>query len=361
MSDFYEVDFLDVESAKSGDAICLRYRIGALTWIHVVDGGFQDTGDVLVNHIRKHYNNPTYIDHVVATHNDGDHAGGIRSILENFAVGTLWIHRPWRYAEHLIHRFDTYSSVEHLRRRLRNIYSNLAALEELALERGITIKEPFQGEQIGYFTVLAPSIDRFLELIVASDKTPESSSISTYAQGLGGLLGNIAAKAKILAQSIWAHEIFSPNETSAENDMSVVQYANLLDEKILLTGDAGRSALVEAINYAYRIGVPLSGIYRFQVPHHGSRRNVSTEVLDHLLGPRLPVKNTGPAKFFAYISSAKADKDHPRNSVVRAMHHRGGVVAKTEGVSIVFGKNYSPRLGYEPLAVVEYPTHQETD
>jgi hypothetical protein len=361
MSDFYEIDLLDVESTKSGDAICLRYRFNNLTWIHVVDGGYQETGNTLVNHIRKYYDNPTFIDHVVATHNDADHAGGLRAILENFTVGTLWIHRPWRYAEALISRFDSYSSVEHLRRRLRSIYSNLAALEDIALERRIPIKEPFQGEQIGYFTVMAPSYERFIELVVASEKTPESSSVSPHSQGLAGLLGSVAKKAKILVQSAWANEIFSPNETSAENDMSVVQFASLLDERILLTGDVGRSGLVEAIQYAARLGTHLSGIYRFQVPHHGSRRNVSTEILDYLLGPRLPAKSGELPRFYSYISSAKADKDHPRNSVVRAMYHRGGDVRKTEGQNIAFGKNWPARPDYGPISPVEYPTTQETD
>lgn len=41
MSDFFEIDFLDVESKKSGDAIAMRYRINGITTIHVTDGGYQ--------------------------------------------------------------------------------------------------------------------------------------------------------------------------------------------------------------------------------------------------------------------------------------------------------------------------------
>ena len=67
VSDFFEIDFLDVKSAKSGDAIALRYHLNGRTYIHVVDGGFQDTGDDLVNHIRQYYGNPTFIGCVVAT------------------------------------------------------------------------------------------------------------------------------------------------------------------------------------------------------------------------------------------------------------------------------------------------------
>src|SRR3546814_4468000 len=69
--------------------------------------------------------------------------------------------------------------------------------------------------------------------------------------------------------------------------MSVIQYACLEGSRILLTGDAGRDALNEAADFAPYIGLVLPGIERIQIPHHGSRRNVSTEVLDRWLGPRL--------------------------------------------------------------------------
>ena len=45
MSDYFEIDFLDVDAKESGDAIPLRYSIGNETRIHVTDGGFQKTGD----------------------------------------------------------------------------------------------------------------------------------------------------------------------------------------------------------------------------------------------------------------------------------------------------------------------------
>ena len=44
-------------------------------------------------------------------------------------------------------------------------------------------------------------------------------------------------------------EVFSPNETSAENEMSIVQYANICGQRVVLTADAGRAALAEAADY----------------------------------------------------------------------------------------------------------------
>lgn len=362
MSDFFEIDFLDVESDKSGDAIPLRYQIDDTAYIHVVDGGFQDTGQKVVDHIKKYYDNPTYIDHVVVSHPDGDHAGGLRTVLETFEVGHLWMLRPWVYADEIIDRFSRFSSVENLKKRLKEIYPNIAALEEIADEKGIPIYEPFQGETIGAFTVLAPTKERYLDLIVQSERTPESSEEAqkAAAEGFKAFFEKAAAKAVTLLKAAWGAEVFSPEETSAENEMSVIQYANLCGKRILLTADAGRGGLAEAADYAPDIGITLPGIDRFQVPHHGSRRNVSTETLDRWLGPRLPsMPQKGEERFTAIISSAKKDEDHPRKAVVRACIHRGAKVVTTEGVSIRTSHNAPERQGWTAATPVEYPEEQE--
>lgn len=361
MTNYFEIDFLSVETKKSGDAITIRYEIDGESRVHVVDGGFQATGPSIVAHIKKYYDAVSYIDHVVVTHADGDHAGGLRTVLEEMDVGALWMLRPWMYAAELINRFETYSSVEHLARRLKAIYWNLAALEEIALRRGIPIYEPFQGQQIGEFIVLAPTKNRYLDLVVESEKTPEAADEddSTRAK-VTSFVESAFSKVVNLIKGAWGEEVFSTQETSAENEMSVVQYANLCGKRILLTGDAGRAALTEAADYAPLAGLYLPGIDRMQVPHHGSRKNVSTELLDRWLGTRLPVKPApGNETFTAVVSSALEDKDHPRKSVVRAFQHRGAKFLATEGNSIRVGHNAPARAGWSTATALAYPEDQE--
>ena len=142
--------------------------------------------------------------------------------------------------------------------------------------------------------------------------------------------------------------------------MSVVQYANLCGKKILLTADAGRAALSEAADFAPYVGLTLPGIDRIQVPHHGSRHNVSTELLDRLLGPRLrAMPESGQEHFTAIISSAKEDKHHPRKAVIRAFIHRGGKVVTTEGSSMRTGHNAPKREGWGAATPESYPEEQE--
>lgn len=365
MSDFFEIDFLGVESPKSGDAIPLRYEINGVTYIHAVDGGFQLCADKVVNHIKTYYGNPAYIDHVVVTHPDRDHAGGVKALLENFSVGQLWMLRPWTYSNEVIDRFARFTSVENLKARLKQVYPRIAELETIATEKSIPIREPFQGAAIGAFTVLAPTKARYLDLIVESERTPES--VEEADRGTLGefvdLVQAAATKAVAVVAAVraaWGEEIFSPEETSAENEMSVIQYANLCGKRILLTGDAGRTALAEAADFAPSVGLQLPGIDRFQVPHHGSRRNVSTELLDRWLGQRLPFQLTaGQEGFSAYISSAKEDEAHPRKAVVRALVHRGAAVFATEGVDLCTSFNAPPRAGWTSAKLLDYPQEQE--
>jgi hypothetical protein len=272
--------------------------------------------------------------------------------------------RPWLYADKIIHRFSRFSSVVGLQERLKEIYTNIAALEEIAEEKGIPIFEPFQGKAIGVFTVLAPTRDRYLDLIVESERTPESVAATQAGarSQFGILVEKAASRLLALAKAAWGEEVFSAEETSAENEMSVVQYANICGKRILLTADTGRTGLTEAADYAPYAGLMLPGIDRMQVPHHGSRRNVSTEVLDRWLGPRAPSQPAaGQETFTAVISSAKADEDHPRQSVVRAFIHRGARVVTTEGKNLRTTHNAPKRDGWSPAQPLSYPVTQEEE
>ena len=359
MEDFFEIDFLDVEANKSGDAIPLRYAIGGQTRIHVTDGGFQDTGNLVVEHINKYYGNSSHIDAVVASHPDGDHAGGLRKLFDVYSIGELWMLRPWLYADELIYRFSRFTSADNLVKRLKELYPNIAALEELAAKNRVPIREPFQGARIGSFTVMAPTKSRYLEYVVESEKTPESTSES-FAQDAGQVLGLLYKKAIVLIRAAWGVENFPADDTSSENNMSVIQYANLCGQKILLTADAGRSALTEAADYAPYVGLTLPGINRIQVPHHGSRHNVSTELLDRWLGSRLPsMPEQGKGHFSAIVSSAKKDEDHPRKTVLRAFLHRGANIVTTEKGAKRISHNAPDREGWKTAETEPYPEHEE--
>jgi|SRR5450631_467216 glyoxylase-like metal-dependent hydrolase (beta-lactamase superfamily II) len=176
MDDYYEIDFLPVHTSKSGDAIAIRYQLNGAWWVHVVDGGYTSTAPELEAHIRQFYGT-NRINRVVVTHPDKDHAEGLAPILESFQVDELWMLRPWMYAQHLLPHFARYISAATLAARLREEYSYIAALEAIAIRKEITIREPFQGEKIGPFTVLAPSPARYPIQIVALHGSSDAAAM----------------------------------------------------------------------------------------------------------------------------------------------------------------------------------------
>ena len=114
----------------------------------------------------------------------------------------------------------------------------------------------------------------------------------------------------------------------------------------MLTGDAGREALQEVIDYAPFAGLTLPGIRYFQVPHHGGRHNVSTEILDQLVGPGWTACQTN-IPGMPYAAPLRRMRDHPRKSVIRAVLHRGGHWAATESKNIRIGRVLPVMAGYQ--------------
>jgi beta-lactamase superfamily II metal-dependent hydrolase len=363
MLDYFEIDFLEVHTSKSGDAIGIRYQQNGLVYIHVVDGGYAATGDALIQHINEYYETPSFIDNVVVTHPDQDHAEGLQAILEHFDVGALWMLLPWNYVDELLPRFARYTNPDNLKKKLREAYPYLADLEKIANRRGIPIYEPLQGARIGAFTVMAPSRSRYLDLVLTSTKTPEEASVEGVLAKMERMLLEAASITKAFVRAAWGHESFPDTGTSNENEMSVVQFARLSGKNIVLTADAGRDGLVEAADYAPFLGLALpGGVHRFQIPHHGGRHNVSTEILDRWFGERLARQPAeGQETFTAIVSAARDDEDHPRKVVVRAFRHRGAKVISTDdgrGTKRT-GHNAPARDGWSAATPLPYPTDME--
>jgi len=90
----------------NGDAICIRYgNDQAGHFVHVVDGGFADTTDTNYPAHRDSLWKGWFINHMVLTHADNDHATGLVSVLKHFSVKNLWMNRPWLYAAEVLHHF----------------------------------------------------------------------------------------------------------------------------------------------------------------------------------------------------------------------------------------------------------------
>jgi len=162
-----------------------------------------------------------------------------------------------------------------------------------------------------------------------------------------------------VSHAAWGEENLKGDSegTSADNETSIVQFADVCGTKVLLTGDAGVRSLTKAHQSAFQMGIVTGPLDWFQVPHHGSRRNLSSDVLDKWLGPRLdnPVKS--PASW-AIVSANQNDQEHPKKAIVRALIHRGRSVFQTSGTLNVRSKG-APDRGWTSALPLKYPPDQE--
>lgn len=347
----FEIDFLRAGDSN-GDAIIVKYgetKNGSFS-LNLIDGGFTDTGDQIITHIKQHYAEKAKIANVVLSHADNDHACGLIKVLEHedFTFFDLWMNRPWDYVDDVIDSFHGAYTREGLIKKMREMHPYLVEMEKVAAARGITIRAPLQGAQIGPFTVLAPSRERYIKLIPDLDKTPQS-----YASESKGLLGSLFKAAadvteKVLERLDCETLDENPPATSASNETSVVQWASFGNERVLLTADAGPEGLAEAADYAEQISLLIQPTLA-QIPHHGSRRNVTPTVLNRWLGP-YPAEKQG----YAVASVGKNEDIYPRTKVANAFTRRGYEVTATHKGWINFVRGYDRRAGVTNAYVIPF-------
>ncbi len=362
MDEAYEIDFLPVGNGeRSGDAICARWGTPGNYKVMVYDGGTKESGEKLVEHIRQHYGT-SHVDYVVCSHPDADHASGLSVVLEKLTVGELWMHRPWEYSAAIRDYFkDGRITDESLAERLKDKMAAAYALEELAEEKGIPLHEPFKGASIGPFHVMSPEKGWYVHTLIPDfAKSPEKKQATTSESILGAMYKSAKEVLANVAES-WGFETLREDvTTSAENESSVVLYGVIAERGLLLTGDAGIQALGDTAAYAEFHGISLPGILKFiQVPHHGSRNNVSPSVLDRLIGPKTYSPLT-EARITAFVSAAKESETHPRKMVVNGFLRRGAKVMATNGQSKWHHHNMKWRDGWEPAKSLPFSEEVES-
>lgn len=169
-----------------------------------------------------------------------------------------------------------------------------------------------------------------------------NGALSNAGLGLGAL-----PRTKPSRHETWANEsLGDERETSEQNESSVVIYGRFNGSSILFTGDAGKKALSVAWLYSLQCGINLQKCSYYQVPHHGSRQNVSPQILEMILGPRALLP-TAPARF-AIASVAAGAEDYPRKSVANAFFRRGVSISRTAGSTVSVRLGRFPDRGLAP-------------
>jgi beta-lactamase superfamily II metal-dependent hydrolase len=356
----YEIDFMAVgEESSGGDAIALRY--GNLhgprseQTVIVIDGGYQASGQALVDHIKTRYGTDT-VDIVVSTHPDQDHISGLEIVLEQLQVRQLLMHLPWNHSAALSQaRAASFHSLS-VSEKLEKSLQESSTLEGIANEKGIPIVEPFAGMATadGCFRILGPSIEYYEELL------PAISSPPSVGQRLAALLGKAKEAVLHLVEETLHHETLRDDgETRPSNNSSVISLLDVDGHRALLTADAGIPALERALAVLEGEGFAAGDLQFVQVPHHGSRRNVGPTVLDRMLG----AKGQTSTRAVAFVSAPAKNPDHkhPAKKVTNAYHRRGYGVHATQGVNKWHHRDAPARADYTASEPIPFHAKVEED
>lgn len=324
MIDQYELDFLPVgDGEKSGDAIAAKFRhpLTGEPVVVIIDAGFKKNGEALVEHIKDHYGTDA-VDLAILTHPDGDHIGGMGEVLRGLNVRELLV---YDLAGHGASALSAASAV--------------TELIDLAKSLGTTVSERWAGHQYfgGALTILGPSWEYFDELLI--EQIEESARSTGPVATLVEVAKSLYARA---TEALPVEVPFEPGEVNPRNNSSIITMLTLGERTLLLTADAGVPALDRAWSQAEVMGIARRPTF-LQVPHHGSRRNLSTAWLDRVIG--MPTTSSGGT---AFISVVKDAPKHPSAKVVNALIRRGFTVCVTAGKCICHSKDGQPRDGWGP-------------
>ena len=366
----YEVDFFNVgDKSQPGAAIALRY--GDLSGdrsqqtVMVIDGGTLETGDRLVEHIKKFYGTEE-VDFVVLTHMHDDHASGLRPVLEQLQVNKLVMHRPWANNRAVLTFMqDGRATPGSVKERLVRSLSTAKELEDLATEKGIPIVEPFadvHAVATEPICVLGPDKAYFAECMAAAledrQAPAEGGLLTAYLAAMGEGIRMLVDK--------WLMEALADpgeNDVTPTNNASVILLIQTDERQLLFTGDAGVPALTRALDKAVEIGVPVVRPQLLQIPHHGSKRNLGPTLLDRLCGTKsLAEVGDGDLDRTAIACCAKESAPkHPHALVTNALRRRKykGIAANT---SIIHHRYNAPdREGWYPVNAIPFISEIEDD
>lgn len=335
----FEIDLLTVgKKSKGGDAIAIRFgkidQNAPDQKVIIIDGGYKETGDKLLDLVKNTYKSKI-IDLVISTHPDQDHSSGLRTLFEDddIKIKKLVMHRPWLNDKINTSYFKDKRKTENsLNKDLQKAFYFAYDLSELAIEKigESNISEPKVGSEYfdGIIKILSPSYELYKKSIIDSDKTPEQ-------------LGIIAEQKQFSATPEFDYEDYKEGDkiewyndesTNPVNETSVVTLFDYFDNKMLLTGDAGKEGLQNASDYAKSKNINLKDLQVFQIPHHGSRKNVSPEILKLF-----------SANFYFMSVPPQGDPKHPSRRLINLMNQNKLDIYKTGGSSLHWGKNCPSR------------------
>ena len=310
----YEVIIIDV---KDADAIVINYHDGYRWWTAVVDAGNVGDGNKVKHYVKHKENNKYIIDYAFCTHPDKDHKGGFFDLLTDSQVeiSNFYIRRPDILMRNDYRRRSQYNIGE-LERAAKAVYNHptdsTRNLIDEAMQHSFLV-EPILGQDIvGVpLKVIGPRQDSFQEacyqMAINFAELEDESDAEDYAED--------ELPTEKEAKSV----MDEVKEESPTNKSSLILLFHPNGHNFLLTGDACSATLKDAVE-DYPQNIPGCVL---KVPHHGSKHNLTTEVIEML-------------KPSSAVISAKGSKKHPNRAVVHFLSKHCNVYSTSKSGTLIY-------------------------
>ena len=309
----YEVTIIAVGDA---DAIVVNYHDGTRWWTAIIDAGNVGDGYKIKGYVKHVENNIYVIDYAFCTHPDKDHKGGFFDLLtdQQVHICNFIIRRPDTlmrndrrklfYKTGLL-EYAAKAVYNHPIDPTRNLIDEANAYSQL--------KEPVLGNDVPGMplAVIGPRQQFFqdacYEMAINFVELEDESDAENYAED--------EYPPEEDAKSV----MDEVKEESPTNKSSLIILFHPENRRFLLAGDSCSATLKDAvIEYPQLIqGCVL------KVPHHGSKHNLTTEVID-LLKPS------------SAVISAKGSKKHPNRAVVHFLSKYCNVYSTSKSGTLIY-------------------------
>jgi beta-lactamase superfamily II metal-dependent hydrolase len=330
MTGGYEIDMFDV---ALGDHIVVTLTEPSGEKISVIiDGGTKKAAEETLDRLKEYHGSNTCV--VISTHPDNDHIGGLPTVIDEMKPVEVYVNNPLNFIDKVSLYRNAASLQEAERDRLKSAVERIEEVTASATKCGATIKTAYQGDCYDWkgwkINFLNPEQVLYENIWGTSD-------------GLKELYADKTVKDSETLRNEGSPVLDDGTDTTYMNNSSVMTLIEGYGQKLLFTGDAGMMAIRSAAQTK-----DISNIDFLDCPHHGSRRNVDTEILGYLK----------PSVVF--ISSPKKDESLPCDEVIATIQSNGGFVCTTKHHnSICYSWNitaYRPGYGaIEPLPLLLLP------
>ena len=309
----YEVTIIDV---KDADAIVVNYHDGYRWWTAVVDAGNVGDANKVKVYVKHKENNKYIIDYAFCTHPDKDHKGGFFDLLTDSQVeiSNFYIRRP----DTLMRNDDRrlLYNVGELERNAKAVYNHPTDSTRNLIDEAIRyshLVEPTLGlDVVGMpLMVIGPRSkvfqDACYQMAINFAELVDEADAESYAED--------ELPTEEEAKSV----MDEVKEESPTNKSSLILLFHPNGRNFLLAGDACSATLKDVVE-DYPQNIPGSAL---KVPHHGSKHNLTTEVINML-------------KPSSAVISAKGSKKHPNRAVVHFLSKHCNVYSTSKSGTLTY-------------------------